>query len=52
MQAMSTIVALLPLQQHFGPMKTFNPALPELNLKEVDNIMVSWTPALIYMKKQ
>ncbi len=39
-QAMSTLVALLPLQHHFGSLRTFNPALPELKVKEADDIMV------------
>ncbi len=37
---MSTLVALLPLQHHFGSLRTFNPALPELKVKEADDIMV------------
>ncbi len=43
-QAMSTLVALLPLQHHFGSLRTFNPALPELKVKEADDIMVCLLP--------
>nr|CDS16003.1 ral GTPase activating protein subunit [Echinococcus granulosus] len=38
-RAMSILVALLPFQHHFGPLKVFDPALRELKVKETDDII-------------
>uniref|UniRef100_A0A5K3F3Z6 Rap-GAP domain-containing protein n=1 Tax=Mesocestoides corti TaxID=53468 RepID=A0A5K3F3Z6_MESCO len=38
-QAMSVLVALLPLQQHFGSLKAFKPSLPDLTIGETGNVM-------------